>query len=115
MTGVRSREAASPVRANPRSLIFQMAHLADLHRKLPRHSPADQRTIQDAVALLRGLDLEKLEFPLPGGEVPASYSEGQLQVDRALSSIQKLLPSWADNISLTYFDHAHTFPISVGE
>lgn len=99
---------------NPRSLNFQMAHLADLHRRLPRHNPADQQAIQHAVTLLRGLDLEKLEFPLPGGGLPAGYSDGQSQIDRALGSIQKLLPSWADNISLTYFDHAHTYPISIG-
>jgi uncharacterized alpha-E superfamily protein len=99
---------------NPRSLIFQMAHLADLHRKLPRHEPADQRTIQDAVALLRGLDLEKLEFPLPGGDPPSGNSKGQLLIDRSLGDIQKLLPSWADNISFAYFDHAHTYPISIG-
>jgi len=99
---------------NPRSLIFQMAHLADLHRKLPRHSPADQRTIQDAVALLRGLDLEKLEFPLPGSDRPSGSFDGQSQIDRSLGDIQRLLPSWADNISFAYFDHAHTYPISIG-
>jgi hypothetical protein len=88
--------------------------LADLHRRLPRHDPADQQAIQHAVTLLRGLDLEKLEIPLPGGGLPAGYSDGQSQIDRALGSIQKLLPSWADNISLTYFDHAHTYPISIG-
>jgi uncharacterized circularly permuted ATP-grasp superfamily protein/uncharacterized alpha-E superfamily protein len=99
---------------NPRSLIFQMAHLADLHKKLPRHSPADQQTIQQAVALLRGLDLERLEFPLPGNDRPTGHCDGQSQIDRSLGTIQKLLPSWADNISLTYFDHAHTYPISIG-
>jgi uncharacterized circularly permuted ATP-grasp superfamily protein/uncharacterized alpha-E superfamily protein len=99
---------------NPRSLNFQMAHLAHLHSRLPRHSPADQEAIQQAVALLRGLDLERLEFPLPGGERPAEDCDGQLQIDRALSSVQKLLPSWAANISLTYFDHVHTYPISIG-
>jgi uncharacterized circularly permuted ATP-grasp superfamily protein/uncharacterized alpha-E superfamily protein len=99
---------------NPRSLIFQMTHLADLHKKLPRHSPADQQTIQHAVALLRGLELEKLAFPLPGNDRPAGDCDGQSQIDRSLRNIQKLLPSWADNISLTYFDHAHTYPISIG-
>ena len=99
---------------NPRSLSFQMAHLVDLHRRLPRHDPADQQALQHAVTLLRGLDLEKLEFPLPGGVLPTCNSDGQSQIDRALGSIQRLLPSWADNISLTYFDHAHTYPISIG-
>jgi uncharacterized alpha-E superfamily protein len=100
--------------SNPRSLNFQMAHLADLHSKLPRHSPADQEAIQQAVELLRSLDLERLEFPLPGYERPAEDCDGQLQIDHALGSVQKLLPSWAANISLTYFDHVHTYPISIG-
>jgi uncharacterized alpha-E superfamily protein len=99
---------------NPRSLNFQMAHLADLHSKLPRHSPADQQAIAQAVALLRGLDLKRLEFPLPGCEQPAEDCDGQAQIDHALSSVQNLLPSWAANISLTYFDHVHTYPISIG-
>jgi uncharacterized alpha-E superfamily protein len=99
---------------NPRSLILHMVHIAALNQKLPRHSPADQAAIQQAVALLRGLDLEKLEFALPGGDRPAGDSGGQSQIDRSLVSVQKLLPSWADNISLTYFDHAHTYPISIG-
>lgn len=99
---------------NPRSLNFQMAHLAHLHSQLPRHSPADQEAIQQAVALLRGLDLERLEFPLPGCERPAEDCDGQLQIDRSLGSVQKLLPSWADNVSRTYFDHVHTYPISIG-
>ena len=99
---------------NPRSLNFQMAHLADLHRKLPRHDPADQQAIQYALTLLRGLELEKLHLPLPGGGLPAGSSDGQGQIDRVLASIQNLLPSWANNISRTYFDHAHTYPISLG-
>ena len=44
--------------SNPRSLNFQMAHLCDLHKQLPRHAAADQTAIQQAMALLRGLDLQ---------------------------------------------------------
>ncbi|HEV3198909.1 MAG TPA: circularly permuted type 2 ATP-grasp protein [Bryobacteraceae bacterium] len=99
---------------NPRSLIFQMTHLADLHQKLPHHAPLDQLAIQHAVALLRGLDLEKLELPLPGNEPVAGNSDGQSQIDSAVRSVQQLLPAWADNISFAYFDHAHTYPISIG-
>ena len=101
--------------SNPRSLNFQIAHLVNLHSRLPRHNPTDQAAIFHAMTLLRSLDLEKLEFPLPGGGRRAGDSDGQLQIDRALGSIQKLLPSWAENISRTYFDHAHTYPISIGE
>ena len=73
--------------------------------------------IEHALALLRDLSLEKLDFPLPGSGrmAPAvPHSEGQLELDRLLRFIQNLLPSWADNISLTYFNHARTFPISIG-
>ncbi len=100
--------------SNPRSLNFQVAHLADLYSKLPRHAPDDLRAIQHALALLRALDLQKLDFPLPGSGRTGSDSEGQLQLNRSLGFVQNLLPSWADNISLTYFDHARTYPISIG-
>jgi hypothetical protein len=63
---------------------------------------------------MRGLDLEKLDFPLPGYGAAATESESQLQFHRSLSYVETLLPSWADNISLTYFNHARTFPISIG-
>jgi len=59
-------------------------------------------------------DLEKLEFPLPGSDRPSGSFDGQSQIDRSLGDIQRLLPSWADNISFAYFDHAHTYPISIG-
>jgi uncharacterized alpha-E superfamily protein len=98
---------------NPRSLNFQLVHLADLYGKLSRHSPDDLQAIQYAAALMRGIDLEKLDFPLPGNG-GAAASEGQLQLHRALSYVESLLPSWADNISLTYFNHARTFPITIG-
>jgi len=63
---------------------------------------------------LRALDLEKLDFPLPGRGRTVSNSEGQLELDHLLRFIENLLPSWADNISLTYFNHARTYPISMG-
>ena len=85
---------------NPRSLNFQVSHLVDLYRKLPRHAPDDLKAIEHAMALLRGLDLEKLDFPLPGSGRTTAHSEGQSELDRLLRFIQNLLPSWADNISL---------------
>jgi len=99
---------------NPRSLNFQVAHLADLYRKLPRHSPDDLRAIQDTLRLLRGLDLQQVDFSLPGSGKTGRRSAGQTELDRSLGFVQNLLPSWADNISLTYFDHARTYPISIG-
>ena len=83
---------------NPRSLNFQLAHLADLYGKLSRHAPDDLKAIQQAVTLMRGLDLEKLELPLPGNNPAAAESEGQLQLRRALSFVEELLPAWADRV-----------------
>ena len=53
---------------NPRSLDFQLSHLADLYQKLPRHLPDDLQSMRDALALLRSFDLRKLKYPLPGAE-----------------------------------------------
>jgi uncharacterized alpha-E superfamily protein len=97
---------------NPRALNFQMSHLCGLYSKLPRHSPGDLQAIEHAFERLRALDLEKIDFPLPGRAVPES--EGQLELKNLLGFIENLLPSWADNISLTYFNHARTYPISMG-
>jgi uncharacterized alpha-E superfamily protein len=99
---------------NPRSLNFQVAHLTDLYSKLPRHAPDDLKAIQQAQKRLRNLDLEQLDFPLPGSERTGWSAEGCLQLDSALGFVQNLLPSWADNISLTYFNHARTYPIIMG-
>ena len=99
--------------SNPRSLNFQMAHLSDLYSKLPRFVPDDLKAIEHALTRLRALDLQQLDFPLPGGRANTE-SEGQLELDQLLRFIENLLPSWADNISLTYFNHARTLPISIG-
>jgi len=99
---------------NPRALNFQVSHLVQLYSKLPRHKPDDLEAIERAMAMLRRLDLEKLDFPLPGAGPIVANSEGQVELDRLLRFIQVLLPSWADNISLTYFNHARTLPISIG-
>jgi uncharacterized alpha-E superfamily protein len=99
---------------NPRALNFQVAHLVDLYRKLPRYAPDDLKAIEHAMTLLHGVELEKLDFALPGSGRTLSPAEGQLELDRLLGFIQNMLPSWADNISLNYFNHARTYPISIG-
>jgi uncharacterized circularly permuted ATP-grasp superfamily protein/uncharacterized alpha-E superfamily protein len=101
--------------ANPRSLAFQLAHLADLYRKLPRHLPHDLSVMCHAVDLVRDLDLGRLAYPLPGGGEAQGNSDGLARLDRSLTYLQLLLPSWSDNLSRTYFDHARSFPISIGE
>jgi uncharacterized alpha-E superfamily protein len=99
---------------NPRALNFQVSHLADLYRKLARHAPDDLKAIEHAMRLLRGVNLERLDFSLPGSGRTAANSDGQLELDHLLGFVQELLPSWADNISLTYFNHARTYPIRIG-
>ena len=100
--------------ANPRSLAFQLNHLADLYEKLPRHVPEDLTAMQRAIATLRKVDLAALDYPLPGADRPAENPEARGQLNRLLLYLEELLPSWADNLSNTYFGHARTFPISIG-
>ena len=99
---------------NPRSLYFQISHLVDLYRRLPRHVPADLSAMQHAMEMLENLDIQALDFPLPGSDLVPQKCDGPSRLDRSLDFLQLLLPSWADNLSRTYFDHAHTFPISIG-
>jgi hypothetical protein len=60
------------------------------------------------------LDLQHVDFPLPGSGRTGWCSDGLSHLDSSLGSVQNLLHSWADNISLTYFNHARTYPISIG-
>jgi len=100
---------------NPRSLAFQLSHLAELYRKLPRQVPEDLNAMQHAIALLGNLDLGTLDYLLPGADRPDVDEGARAQLDRSLCYLQDLLRSWADNLSNTYFGHARTFPISIGE
>ena len=100
--------------SNPRSLNFQIAHLADQYRKLPRHSKSDLEAMEHALTLLRTLDLERLQFYLPGSTIAPDGSQGVMELDRTLEFVGNLLPSWADNLSGNYFEHARTYPISIG-
>jgi uncharacterized circularly permuted ATP-grasp superfamily protein/uncharacterized alpha-E superfamily protein len=99
---------------NPRSLAFQLSHLAELYRKLPRQVPEDLNAMQHAIALLCNLDLGTLDYLLPGADRPDVDEGARAQLDRSLCYLQDLLRSWADNLSKTYFGHARTFPISIG-
>jgi uncharacterized circularly permuted ATP-grasp superfamily protein/uncharacterized alpha-E superfamily protein len=98
---------------NPRSLDFQLSHLADLYQKLPRHLPVDLKAMRAALALLRSFDLRKLKYPLPG-EV-ASGSDGLSRLAKFLRELEGLLPSWSNNLSSRYFSHARTLPITIGQ
>jgi uncharacterized circularly permuted ATP-grasp superfamily protein/uncharacterized alpha-E superfamily protein len=100
---------------NPRSLDFQLSHLADLYEKLPRHAEGDLRAIRHAVSLIRSFDLEALNVPSPGsGSEHSGNSEERERLGRSLQELTRLLASWSDNLAAHYFDHARTVAISIG-
>lgn len=98
---------------NPRSLKFQLEHLVQLSQRLPRYDPSDLKTLQTILDLLGIVDLVQL------GHLPATSRGsrgGELrQVDHYLADLERLLPSWSDNLSLRYFSHARALPITMGQ
>jgi uncharacterized alpha-E superfamily protein len=99
---------------NPRALDFQLAHLVDLYQKLPRHMADDLEAMRDALAMLRSFDLRTLSYSLPSDPAKAKDSEGLVRLENFLGGLERLLPSWSDNLSSRYFSHARTLPISIG-
>jgi len=99
---------------NPRSLEFQLSHLADLYQKLPRHLPVDLHAMRAALALLRSFDLRKLKYPLPGAAA-TNGSDGLPRLADFLRGLERLLPSWSNNLTSRYFSHARTLPITIGQ
>jgi hypothetical protein len=69
--------------------------------------------MQDAVVSLRGVDLRTILYPSPGKL--AQGQKGLKQLDRFLTELQGLLPSWSNNLSSRYFSHARTLPIAMGQ
>jgi uncharacterized alpha-E superfamily protein len=98
---------------NPRSLDFQVAHLADLYKKLPRHVPSDIETMKNALKSLRAIDLQAISYSSPGKG--ARGEDGLSQLDHYLAQLESLLPSWSNNLSSRYFSHARTLPITMGQ
>jgi uncharacterized circularly permuted ATP-grasp superfamily protein/uncharacterized alpha-E superfamily protein len=94
--------------SNPRSLDFQLSHLAELYEKLPRNSASDLRVVKHAVSLVRSFDLELLQDAEAGGRE-------RERLGLSLKELTRLLESWAENLSAHYFAHARTVPISIGE
>ena len=97
---------------NPRSLTFQLEHLVDLYRKLPRHVPADLEAMQEALSVLQAMDLQTMIYPMSGKAV--SGKDAFTRLDRYFAELGQLLPSWSNNLSSRYFSHARTLPISMG-
>jgi uncharacterized circularly permuted ATP-grasp superfamily protein/uncharacterized alpha-E superfamily protein len=100
---------------NPRSLDFQLRHLVDLYQKLPRNLPEDLQAMRDALELLRSFDLREITHPLPGAASISGRPNGLSRLERFLRDLERLLPSWSNNLSNRYFSHARTFPISIGQ
>jgi uncharacterized circularly permuted ATP-grasp superfamily protein/uncharacterized alpha-E superfamily protein len=98
---------------NPRSLDFQLSHLVELYEKLPRHGTSDLRAMQDALDSLRRIDLQPIKYPPPGK--PPRRAHELTGVDRFLAELAILLPSWSNNLTSQYFNHARTLPIAMGQ
>ena len=98
---------------NPRSLEFQLNHLVDIYKQLPRYDPSDLKTMQDALERLRGIDLQAILYPSP--DRSDRRGAGLLALDRYLGDLQNLLPSWSNNLSSRFFSHARTLPITMGQ
>ncbi len=100
--------------SNPRSLEFQLRHLVDLYQRLPRHLSEDLDAMRNAVATLHSFDLGTLIYPLPGNMLAAKGADGLARLEGFLGGLERLLPSWSDNLSNRYFSHARTLPITTG-
>jgi uncharacterized circularly permuted ATP-grasp superfamily protein/uncharacterized alpha-E superfamily protein len=98
---------------NPRSLEFQLDHLVDLYKKLPRYDPSDLQTLEAALDRLRAIDLQAILYPAP--DTNDRCGAGLRQLDRTLCDLANLLPSWSNNLSSRFFSHARTLPITMGQ
>ena len=105
---------------NPRSLDFQLDHIADLYEKLPRHGQADLMAMRSAVAALRQIDLQMIKYPLSVAHRKPSAKgrrseEPLAQLDAHLAELEEMLRSWSNDLSVRYFSHVRTLPITMGE
>jgi uncharacterized circularly permuted ATP-grasp superfamily protein/uncharacterized alpha-E superfamily protein len=102
---------------NPRSLDFQLDHLADLYQKLPRHDDEALNSMREATVKLRRIDLQSMRYPLTikvAARVPRE-ADALGRLDAFLAELEALLPSWSNDLSSRYFSHVRTQPTAVGE
>ena len=74
----------------------------------------DLEAMRDALNMLREFDLRTLSYSLPSEPSTAKETEGLARLDNFLAGLERLLPSWSDNLSSRYFSHVRTLPISIG-
>ncbi len=98
---------------NPRSLDFQLDHLAELYEKLPRNDPADLAAMHAAVKTLRAIDLQRISFS--ASNKTTRRPQTMKHLDRFLSELEHLLPKWSNDLSSRYFSHARTLPVRMGQ
>jgi uncharacterized circularly permuted ATP-grasp superfamily protein/uncharacterized alpha-E superfamily protein len=101
--------------ANPRSLVFQLRHLADLYQQLPRHLPEDLQAMRVALSMLRDFNLQELKFPQLGTPMAPASLDALANLQRYFADLETLLLSWSNNVSGRYFSHARTLPITIGQ
>ncbi len=102
---------------NPRSLGFQLSHIADLYAKLPRHVTEDLNAMRATLDRLRAFDLREIEYPLLGSDAAPAAAQGrQLEKLHAfLKEMEQMLASWSNNLSSHYFSHARALPTIVDQ
>ena len=99
---------------NPRSLDFQLSHIVELYEKLPRRLSQELQAMTEQLAMLRAFDLREFNYALPDAPVRKA-GEGLSQLDHFLRGLEGLLANWSNNLSSTYFSHARTLPITIGQ
>lgn len=100
---------------NPRSLMFQLSHLADLYSKLPRRDDVDLLAMQNTVAFVRSFDLGAINLPAPGVRASNGHGRKPAELLNWTSELENSLLVWSNNLCDRYFSHARTLPTSVGE
>jgi uncharacterized alpha-E superfamily protein len=99
--------------SNPRSLEFQLEHIADLYSKLPRHDAGDLERMTSALKTLREIDLGSIVYPTDGKS--SERDTGLVSLDTYLSELEVLLLSFSNSLSGRYFSHARTLPMTMGQ
>ena len=100
---------------NPRSLDFQLTHLAELYQKLPRHLSADLDAMRNALVDSEALISVRSNISGTNGNVSGNDGDGLLRLERFLRNLEGLLPFWSNNLSSHYFSLARTFPVTIGQ